>query len=37
MVITSTGSVTFLATDHSVNQVCGFGPIGGDGGDWFIQ
>ena len=29
--------VTFLATDHSLAQLCAFGPISGDGGDWSIQ
>ena len=29
--------MTFLATDHSLAQLCTFGPIGGNGGDWSIQ
>ena len=29
--------MTFLATDHSLAQLCAFGPIGGDVGDWSIQ
>ena len=29
--------ITFLATEYSVTQMCVFGPIGGDGGDWSIQ
>ena len=29
--------ITFLAADYSLAQLCVFGPIGGDGGDWSIQ
>ena len=29
--------VSFLAADYSLSQLCLFGPIGGDGGDWSGQ
>ena len=30
-------SVAFLAVDHYLKQLCAFGPIGGDDGDWRIE
>ena len=29
--------ISFLATEYSVDQLCEFGPFGGDGGDWSLQ